>query len=360
MTMIGLFLGAGASKLFDFPTSKDLINFIDIDNHPYWEKFVESSPSKDMEELLQHCEKIQESVDSLCKHAFFKRFHHQKKSNREPNLEIKYEFISVSKHITNFQNEVLDLLVKQFDKQKITKEKLDQSYLPLIKYFTNGNPVLDIFTTNYDSVIEDFWVKNDHLFYYNEGVENDGRINPDAIPRKISPGNNPLLNLFKLHGSLDWFYPDLSDQPKKIRQKSEFDSVNNKKRTLILPILGKKTKDHPFLREIFRHYEELIMKYEIFVIIGFSFRDEDISELIRNRINENKQTTIIISPNADYEICKNLYNNVGTDPNEAYISQICQELQQHHSNFHVIKKRLEIDSTYELISEIEKCVTEIN
>jgi len=353
-----LFLGSGASRVFDFPTSLELLESLSYEENHYFKKIIEFTPSNDMEEILQTAEQIQKSIKVLQNHNFFYLYEYQKGSPNSTNQGPQYVLMDFITQIDSLIRAVTQTLVKAFNPKKITKPILEQTYLLFLNYLMENQNKLDIFTTNYDRVLEEFFLCYDDKYSFNEGADKQsgGTIDPNLLELSRPHPNQLLLNVYRLHGALDWLLQDPSFNlpPKKILSKIEGNNISANDLVLIPPILGKNTKDHPFLSKIFNLYETKISTYETLIIVGFSFRDKDISELIKTRIKKDEFITIIISPHADKNVCVNLFDNVGDNPTDSHISQTCQDLQKNHKKLRVIKRSFDADNIPTIIKKIDE------
>lgn len=187
----------------------------------------------------------------------------------------------------------------QFDHDKL-------SYLdPLKNMFveTSGdNYVMDIFSLNNDLVIETYFQRNNMMPF-------TGFSNNDWRGMGYVETENALsrINLCKLHGSLDWVR--LTTGEVKVRDKCEdYESEMIDIRHNPYIVFGHGTKTFsvdPFFSMIHSFREKLIEK-EYYFVIGYSFFDPYINNLLIEAVNKGNKKIIIINPSLGPDI---EYNN---------------------------------------------------
>ncbi len=164
---------------------------------------------------------------------------------------------------------------------------------------------MKIFTLNYDGTIEIFCEK--YNINFSDGF--DLYWNPDSFV-------NAKVNIFKLHGSLYWFRTE-SGKIIKVPAKGltvsflRYLSDEQLSEMMIYPALKKNKQSEVYLWLHGTFINEL-NKATTCVIIGYSFRDEDIVNNLVDALDRNpKLWLLIISPNAtDY---KNKHFNQNLD-----------------------------------------------
>ena len=181
--------------------------------------------------------------------------------------------------------------------KKPAKEQLNETWIPLLDILIKSQANIEIFTTNYDIVIE-------------EALDTISK--PDA-PIKIdngwSDGTYRTLNkilwekkgqknlLTKLHGSINWHKSGLDDE---IHIGAPIFTGDHNKHSIIYP--GFKGGPTDTLFKNFHSYlERALNRSDAIIFIGFAFRDEYINNIIDRRKNNNSDI-IIINPSNDLEI----------------------------------------------------------
>ena len=208
--------------------------------------------------------------------------------------ELKNEGVNVFERFKDFITLQLVRNWTRFDKKKAVK-----ILQPLRDMLGNSeNVVLNIFSLNYDLVFEQVFNSSTYRILDNGFSE---RHIPDNIIRYWAADfNNELnqtkINLYKLHGSLDWEY---NKETQEISIKESIDDG-----TEPLMIFGSSSKMlsfDPFLY-ILSKFREKLEQATIFVAIGYSFHDKYINNLIIQQLNQNTdedkpKKLLVVAPN---------------------------------------------------------------
>jgi adenylate kinase len=160
----------------------------------------------------------------------------------------------------------------------------------MIKKFIETHPqVVNIITTNYDRVLE-------HVMSYNDISFTDG-FNGKTL--SIFDDNkfkdNKIVNLVKVHGSLNWF--DISGETRFLPSISK-----NKIPKIITPSKKKYEETHhsPY-RELIQKSDNLIKRANSFLVVGFGFNDEHLTPKIEEKIKKGAPIVLItknVSPSS--------------------------------------------------------------
>lgn len=202
-------------------------------------------------------------------------------------LETKNEYIFKTL-LNRIENDYLKEWLR-FDEKK-------QSILlkPLKAFFSqtsDQNFIINIFTLNYDTVFESFF--NDE----GETLLNDGFVSEEWCDNfgqeKLEKHDSFRINYYKLHGSLNWKKDENSGQvSRNVEYKRHVDNP--------LIIFGQETKMlsiDPFLSLIYR-FKRMLEQIDYFFILGYSFFDTYINNLILEALSKNTdKRIIIINPN---------------------------------------------------------------
>lgn len=145
------------------------------------------------------------------------------------------------------------------------------------------NVVLNVFSLNYDLIFEQ--VFNSSTCKILDNGFSERHISDNMVRYWVADFNNELnqtkINLYKLHGSLDWEYN------KETQEISIKESINDGKEPLM--IFGSSSKMlsfDPFLY-ILSSFREKLEQATIFVAIGYSFHDKYINNLLIQQLSQN-------------------------------------------------------------------------
>ena len=164
------------------------------------------------------------------------------------------------------------------------------SYLfPLLGFSQN----LEIFTLNYDGVLD--------IFLEKSRVDYTDGFSPYWSPH-IFDDNRIRVKIYRLHGSLFWFK---IPNGKVIRIPIRFDIQNMKyisgedlDEMLIYPTLTKE-KHYEIYSFLSNRFISKLRSSQLCIVMGYSFRDKDITDVIIEGLQSNQDLWIVIvSPHA--------------------------------------------------------------
>ena len=171
----------------------------------------------------------------------------------------------------------------------------------MIKKFIETHPqVVNIITTNYDRVLE-------HVMSYNDISFTDGFNGKTlSIFDDTQFKDNKIVNLVKVHGSLNWF--DINGETRFLPSVSE-----NKIPKIIIPSKNKfeEAYDSPY-RELIQKSDNLIKDANSFLIVGFGFNDKHLTPKIKKKIQNGAPIVLItknVSPNS-FKVLKDAKKNI--------------------------------------------------
>ncbi len=158
----------------------------------------------------------------------------------------------------------------------------------LIEKFIETHPkVVNIVTTNYDRVLE--YIMSYHNFPYTDGFNGKELSIFDEIQFK----DKEIVNLIKVHGSLNWF---------EINGENRFlSSISKDKAPKIIAPGNNKYKDaynSPY-RELIQKADNLIKNASSFLVIGFGFNDEHLTPKIKTKVNHGTPIVLITKKVSD-------------------------------------------------------------
>lgn len=157
-----------------------------------------------------------------------------------------------------------------------------------------------VFTTNYDMVVEAY-AKEIHRELVNGFQQRQS--NDDVWVNEWDGQTKNPVYLVKLHGSVNWYR-----EGKRILADKDGGKGTTDNSVLIAPTEGPKDYGEPF-RELKERFEEEMKDVDTLLVIGFSYRDEEIVKIIRNRLKEG-MALISVSPNTLEDI-RHVSNDAG-------------------------------------------------
>ena len=224
-----------------------------------------------------------------------------------PDLELLLSFISQmedssfkrlfmtahpdAKEIASMINDV-KLLINDYIRKECENIDRNANYLWPLTGMSDPVNGLNIFTLNYDGVVETFCETNN--LSYSDGF--DPYWNPQHFDGKI-------VKVFKLHGSLFWFK---TEKGKVIKIPAKGLDITNLRylsdeslsEMMIYPTLQKK-KDTEIYLWIRSKFLSELKKARTCIVVGYSFRDKDIREVVLSSMNANPDLwLVLVSPSA--------------------------------------------------------------
>lgn len=280
---IGLLLGAGVSKACGLSNIEDITKKAKAGIT--YSKFNELLDDKDtVENILNKTQQLRVLL----------------KSGKEINSLKEQDIIDIEK------------AVKQIIFNDLSIEIVTDNFYKLVLWlnFINRDYEKEIFTLNYDLLVEKALEKAS-LPYFSGFI---GNVKPFFITDSVEDFQGVYVKqswvkLWKLHGSLN-FVKDASD---KICIDN---SVKSSENLLIYPSMDKylSSRKAPYISYLDRLRKYLINKEKIVFVLGYSFGDDHINEVIVNGLNNNHRLSVIAFAFDDDTFKKGI-NLLGSYPN---------------------------------------------
>lgn len=293
------FLGAGASIEAGVP---DTIKFIFGQKEEggiqgFIEYLKENKMNDEMDVLRIILKILQQKIDDSIKHEKIDVelvLGTVNALNKKKEFELVYFY---DQNTFKFKNEDEDILnnletiLKSFIRRNVVVDKSEINYLAPLTEFKPIN----IFSVNYDTCIEMLCIK--HRLTYTDGFDlywNPELLNSDKFDVK----------LFKLHGSIMWYLTDYGNFVKLLsKNDEETDEISLiteeiARQFIIYPMRGKLEYIEP-IGYLTNQLQKNLKEAKLCIIVGYSFRDEDIKRIFFDSAKENENLTIVlISPDA--------------------------------------------------------------
>lgn len=174
----------------------------------------------------------------------------------------------------------------------------------------NRDFVTEVFTPNYDLIIEkslesirapyfDGFVGSFEPFFWQESVE-------QVV--KSSDLTSNWLRLWKIHGSLSWFWKEnpVTKAYKVIRQVKAMNPNSPSNELVIYPSKEKyaSSRRQPFIVYFDRLKNYLLSGELLFLITGYSFLDQHINEVLFNCMRQNSRLHVLVFFYLDAEVVR--------------------------------------------------------
>jgi len=170
---------------------------------------------------------------------------------------------------------------------------------------SNRNYTKEIFTTNYDLLLE-------KAMEYNQVPYFDGFVGsyepffwPESIEKTVTHNDLTFnwIRLWKIHGSLNWeFRKDDSTKSTKMVRIGKVDKPENE--LVVYPSREKYnlSRKQPFIAYFDRLKNYLLQGESLFIFSGYSFSDQHINEIIYNGLRQNPRVYSIVMCFSDEQV----------------------------------------------------------
>lgn len=265
-----IILGTGATIPYGLPSmsslAQELVTRIIINvgntNYDIWEKFkTDLLTTKDLEKSLH-------------------------------NIELTQELLTL---VINNTWEIIN--AKDFELYHTLLENPQiNSFVSLLKYFLRtATPQIDIITTNYDRFAEYSSELADANTYlgFTQGLIGRFIANINEKVKLNLPNRSSQVNIYKVHGSLDWFW-DNNNIPVSIPLANKI--IDKFKPSIVTPGVSKYriTHEDPF-RTIMALSDQAIIKSSSILCIGYGFNDEHVQPKLIKVVKEKSIPIVVIT-----------------------------------------------------------------
>ena len=207
--------------------------------------------------------------------------------------QIKYSDVDI---FEQFKHYITFLLVNHWT--KFDPNKADGIIQPIRDIVSKSEQIkINIFSLNYDLIFEDKLNTSHEKLLDNGFSEKEiANVKRKCWVEDFNDDNSPAkINLYKLHGSLDWEYDE--DIEDIIIKENVYD---NQEPLIIFGSYSKMLSFDPFLYMLSK-FRDLLHEATILFVIGYSFHDKYINNMIIqqlsiNTIDSYSKKLIIIDP----------------------------------------------------------------
>jgi len=283
------FLGAGASVEADIPDTRSFIFGREHSEDCFIGYLKNNGFQKEGDILTKIFSSLDENKRKNTDVELVLQILHELNDRTENHV---HHFYEQSTFKFNSQDDVQSLkrieeLLRKFIREKVLANVNKIDYLsPLLSF---EKPLI-IFSVNYDTCIESLSLK--HKLSYTDGFELNWQ--PDLFDKKYD------IKLFKLHGSIIWYQTDSGNYLKLPVTQDKIQLITGEiaQPFLLYPMKskGQFAESLSFLSTQLQLY---LKSAKICVVVGYSFRDEDIRRIFFEMAkNNNSLTILLVSPNA--------------------------------------------------------------
>ena len=315
-----IFLGAGASAAFGYPTTKGFMDqcrtTVKGKEGELLSTLVEVPNISDVEPVLDILDQIVTTESPILKYLEY----------RQVQLPTKPSYFGVSNSSWNDFKKLADSLRRmiheelfrqyQFDPKKA--DAIRKLYHETLNAISKDASIAQVFTTNYDSLIEEA-LAGSKEFALTDGFHTsqynavwDGSFDTTGVKFGLK---GRYVCLYKLHGSLSWRTD--KDSGNIVRVGTEEKATGYSKKLGENILLYPASKSPPIADPygiLYSHFSNKLNSTNICVVIGFSFRDPFINTVFIDYLRRSQGNVIIIvSPSAD-ECAKSLLGSLESSP----------------------------------------------
>lgn len=276
-----VFLGAGASAPLGKMTTVQFLNWVrrrDEVDFNVLNKVIENiGPSKEVG-MMPDIEAVLDCLEKFIE-------------GRELYEKLSGFGLTSSDQYIKLRDQIEDLVVTHYS--EIDANDAFNHYKPLLQECLAQ--VIPIFTTNYDLSVEKAFEGPQAQFKLIDGFHRRRRVTPkwsanayhDYKPSK--KGGDIIL--FKLHGSVDWVRTPSDDIQRVEAGKRD---PGNLKTVIVYPTrIKREIHEEPF-RTNYDYLLACLTHAKSCIVIGFSFRDQEIVEHFREAVGMNENLQVVV------------------------------------------------------------------
>ncbi|AZR73052.1 hypothetical protein BBF96_06355 [Anoxybacter fermentans] len=274
-------IGAGFSYPAGIPIMRDLVmdfpRILEGEEKRIYQELKELIPDieEDFELLMELCHDLKDAPITLI--------------NRLAQRCFGEKFIDLEQLIKGAKR--LDYHLKEYLRKKFRVERNKLKYLyPLAEWLKKTGAIIDIFSLNYDLVIE-ILCKEFSLSYTDGFLVN---WNPCLF-------KDPKfqVKLYKLHGSFIWYQSELGERIKIpiLGYRNNLRYLANDEMVSMM-VYPRREKKEPF-QELLKMFRERLLTLERLVVIGYSFRDQELRQFVEEGLRKNQSLRLeLVSPHS--------------------------------------------------------------
>ena len=280
---IALFLGAGASAPYGMPTTSLL-------------KEILKKPSFPLEKILDHVaypdvEYILPALDSIISFS-------ESEGGKLWDICEPSSFNDVTTRAKNakqiIENEIF-LRYKWDSSRDLTARELLEELFSIVQ---SKDGDVTIFTTNFDTVIEEYCGKDSSCRKCITGFVAHQSRDMHVWNGDFQAGTDsrPKVFLYKLHGSLSWEHQNIDGNNMVVHKTSTRAAETPANNAFIRPTINIKNgiAEDPY-RTVINEFANKLPSFDACIVIGYSFRDSHISKNLVDFIRQGK-TVVTLSP----------------------------------------------------------------
>ena len=294
-----LFLGAGASVFVSHPTTKkllddvkDQVQTLPVKNHvrQYITDLLEGDNFGDVEELSECIDQLTAIENTRCRLIIGEM--------RNPYNNITYP--EMADALAKLKDRIRDILFDSFTIKMENYGAIKETYDRLWSVMEdNGSDAFQVITTNYDQVIEQYC--SEANWEPVNGFDRSKITLKGYWEDKWDSDADRPLYLVKLHGSINWHNESSSGRIVELGGLGRRDAAHD---AFIWPTTGPKEYTAAPFHGLIKRFREMLSDVDLLVVVGFSYRDPVVNDIIRDRVNDG-MILVTVSPTAVDDLVRN-------------------------------------------------------
>ena len=284
---VSLFLGAGASVPYGKPTTKDFKDALlqQVERGDILHAVLSLPLHEDIEAVFTAMEDLVTLAQSDGGKFYVE--HNNQLKNEVGSIYSGYNFLVSEVYEAYSWDHAYDRL-------------LQQTLGPLVEMLESLSKTVNIFTTNYDRSVEQYCSIAGRPIYLVDGFVSSGvKYIWSGWPGDVFNDEDPQadalnVRLHKLHGSLTW-RSNLATGEIVKNESEEMSRDKNYGNLLIYPSKSPKISDDEPYNSTFEAFSNTLGLSDVCIVVGFSFRDEDIKSKFAEFLEAGK-LLIVVDP----------------------------------------------------------------
>ena len=206
-----------------------------------------------------------------------------------------------------------------------------------------GDELMMVITTNYDMLVEEYC--SHHDIKVADGFTRGQNSLHGTWPGPIY-ADGYHVKLVKLHGSLNWHKNDDG----KILCENAIVQHDSTQDILVAPTPDKQDNTNAPFYELLGRFKEILHDLDLLVVIGFSFRDEKLREIVKAKTDDGMHV-ICISKELDLwsaKLCQQLWVKNGNIE-----AMKRQERQSKHQNMYAFESEFGSEQMNDIMTVLE-------
>ena len=309
---IALFLGAGASVPYGMPTTKEIRDRIDHDYFFPRPDLMDARRFPNIENVLSVLDQLLSFAGSEAGRLYIDFTNDPPDREKHDKSALEFSADRLEKYLVDSEESkeiIEDLITASYKWNPSNNKDAEKILRPFFDLVKSEEGHVNIFTTNYDTVIEEYCGNPDRHMERIDGFKFHDARRALVWDGEFVPQNDAFSTkviLYKIHGSMNWLL-DGSGGHRSILQKPDTGASDDRTRDMyIRPSLdskGEATQKEPYA-SIFQKFVETLPSFDACIVIGYSFRDSHISEEFVKFMQSGK-TLFLLSPTSMSDFAKN-------------------------------------------------------